>query len=117
MRDHKSLRAWLEAKEISHLAIDAAREHWKPWAAGWFGQFQRATLSIRLNIAEGYAYGRPRMFVRHLGIAYASAIETIELFEMALEKAILPEELCRKGLGHCGVCRGLLLGLIRKYRG
>jgi four helix bundle protein len=116
MRDHRSLEAWKEARKVSLAALDASREHWKPYAAALFGQFQRAALSVQLNIAEGYALGGGKSFANHLLIAYGSAIETEELLELAREKRILPEEMVHEILNSCTRCQRLLLGLIKRYR-
>src|SRR5215216_4389644 len=76
MRDHKSLHAWQEARGVVLGVIDLARTAWKPYAAALFSQLQRASLSVQLNIAEGYAYATSPSFTRHLAIAYGSAVET-----------------------------------------
>jgi four helix bundle protein len=54
-----------------------------------FAQLQRASLSVQLNIAEGYAFGDSPSFTRHLAIAYGSAVETGELLEVALEAHVI----------------------------
>ena len=46
-------------------------------------QLQRASLSVQLNIAEGFAYGDSATYTRFLGIAYGSAVEALELLEPA----------------------------------
>jgi four helix bundle protein len=66
-------------------AIGLARDTWKPHAAALFSQLQRASLSVQLNIAEGYAFGESPTYTRHLRIAYGSAVETGELLEVALD--------------------------------
>ncbi|MBA3443240.1 MAG: four helix bundle protein [Gemmatimonadales bacterium] len=60
MRDHKSLHAWQEARGVVLGTMELARTSWMPYAAALFSQLQRASLSVRLNIAEGYSYGRSR---------------------------------------------------------
>ena len=65
------------------------RTNWKPYAAALFSQLQRASLSVQLNIAEGYAYADSPCFTRHLSIAYGSAVETGDLLEIALEAKVL----------------------------
>src|SRR5690242_3036568 len=50
--------------------------------------FQRSSLSVQLNIAEGYSL--PRRFRSHLEIAYGSAVETGDLLELALEEGVIP---------------------------
>jgi len=48
---------------------------WQPWASALFAQLQRASLSVELNIAEGYSFGPSRTYTRHFGVAYGSAVE------------------------------------------
>jgi four helix bundle protein len=79
MRDHRSLRAWQEAHRVSLGVIRLNQHSWKPCAAALHSQLQRSSLSIELNIAEGYSFGDTPTFTRHLGVAYGSAVETVEL--------------------------------------
>ena len=116
MRDHKSLLAWQRAHEVVVLVIDGLQGSWKPSAAALFSQLQRASLSIQLNIAEGYAYRSPRMFRRHLDIAYGSGVETTELLELALEKNLLPPEVALLALRRSRQAQALVLGLIKRCR-
>jgi len=44
-------------------------------ASALFAQLQRASLSVELNIAEGYSFGPSRTYTRHFGVAYGSAVE------------------------------------------
>jgi len=66
-----------------------------------FAQLQRASLSVQLNIAEGYALRSPRRFRNHLEIAYGSAVESRELLEILAENALLPERLSKPALESC----------------
>jgi four helix bundle protein len=59
--------------------VELARTSWKPYASALFAQLQRASLSVQLNIAEGYSFGESPSFRRYLSIAYGSAVETGEL--------------------------------------
>jgi four helix bundle protein len=89
MRDHRSLHAWQEARAVVLGTMAMARDCWKPYAAALFSQLQRASLSVQLNIAEGYAFGESPTYTRHLRIAYGSAVETGELLEIALEADVV----------------------------
>jgi len=93
--------------------LEAARTAWKPYAAALFSQLQRASLSVQLNIAEGYAYGDSPSFTRHLTIAYGSAVETGELLELAHDSDIMPAEIVRELLQHNQRSQRLLLGLLK----
>jgi four helix bundle protein len=117
VRDHRSLEAWKYARKVSLAALDASRDHWKPYAAALFNQLQRAALSVQLNIAEGYALGSRKSFTNHLRIAYGSAVETRELLDLAKDKGVLPFEMTAVTIADNTICQQLLLGLIRRYRG
>jgi four helix bundle protein len=98
VRDHTSLHAWQEAHETSVAVIRLAKSCWKPYAAALFGQLQRASLSVQLNIAEGYTFGDSPTFTRHLGIAYGSAVETGELLQLAIDAEVIESESIRNVL-------------------
>jgi four helix bundle protein len=85
VRDHRSLHAWQETQAVVLGTIELARHSWKPFASALFSQVQRASLSVQLTIAEGYSFGESPTYVRHLRIAYGSAVETGELLETALK--------------------------------
>jgi four helix bundle protein len=107
------LHAWQEARAVVLGSIELARDCWKPYAAALFSQLQRASLSVQLNIAEGYAFGRSPTFIRHLRIAYGSAVETGELLETALKANLIPVDSGVRLLTHNRRSQRLLLGLLR----
>jgi len=114
MRDHRSLHAWQEARSVFIGVIKQAQHGWKPWGSALFSQLQRASLSVQLNIAEGYAYGDSPSFRKHLSIAYGSAVETGELLELALEVEVVSQELGTVLLRRNQRSQRLLLGMIRR---
>ena len=116
MRDHRSLHAWQEARGVVLGIIDLARTSWKPYASALFAQLQRASLSVQLNIAEGYAFGDSPSFTRHLGIAYGSSVETGELLEIALDAKIIVHEVGNHLLGRNRRSQRLLLGMLRRRK-
>jgi four helix bundle protein len=116
MRDHRSLHAWQEARGVVLGVIELARSGWKPYAAAIFSQLQRASLSVQLNIAEGYAYGDSPTYKRHLAIAYGSAVETGELLEIALKAKIGPPTAANELLTRNQRRQRLILGLLRRRK-
>jgi four helix bundle protein len=116
VRDHRSLRAWQEAHAVSLGVIRMSRDCWKPYAAALFEQLQRSSLSTQLNIAEGYTFGNTPTFTRHLGIAYGSAVETVELLMLGIEAEVLPAHVGGDLLLHGKRCSQLLLGLLKRRR-
>jgi four helix bundle protein len=116
MRDHTSLRAWQEARKISIGVIQLAQSSWRPYAAALFSQLQRASLSIQLNIAEGYSYGDSPTFTKHLGIAYGSAVETGELLRLALDAQLTGKEAFKALLDRTQETERILLGMLKRRR-
>src|SRR5215217_4581402 len=114
MPDHRSLHAWQEAREVVLGVISLACTNWKPYAAALFAQLQRASLSVQLNIAEGYAFGESPTFTRHLAIAYGSAVETGELLEIALDAGVIPNDAGRYLLCRNRRSQKLVLGMLRR---
>ena len=116
MRDYQSLEAWREARTTCLAVIGLSREHWKPWASALFGQLQRASLSVQLNIAEGATYGDSPTFTRFLGIAYGSAVETGNLIELMSDSGALPGSAAADLLAHSRRCQRLLVGMLKRRR-
>jgi four helix bundle protein len=116
MRDHRSLEAWQEARAVVLGTLELARNSWKPYAAALFSQLQRTSLSVQLNIAEGYAYANSPSFTRHLAIAYGSAVETGELLEIALDADVVSPKVAKELLTRNQRSQRLLLGLLKWRR-
>ncbi len=114
MRSHRTLAAWQVADAVARGVLRLARARWRPYAAALFHQLQRASLSVPLNIAEGYAAGGRRTFLRHLRIAYGSAIEAGEILRMLLDLEDFPASEVEALLEQCRRSQRLLLGLILK---
>ena len=112
MRDRTSLLAWQTAREVAITSARLAQAHWHPSRAETFSQLTRAALSVRLNIAEGYAFTNTPTFRRHLDIAYGSAIETGELIEHAAATGMLPESDTTALLARVKLCQRLTYGLL-----
>jgi four helix bundle protein len=117
MRDHKSLVAWQVANELVRGVLKACRAWWRPHAGELFHQLQRSSLSVQLNIAEGYALKGRRQFYYHLRVAYGSAVESGDLLELALSERLLPDEEAQALLASCHRAQRLLLGMLHRYGG
>ena len=115
MRDHKSLIAWQRSREVALAVLRIARQHWQPWAAAMFVQLQRASLSVQLNIAEGYALRSKPRLRSQLVVAFGSATETVELLEMIRDSGCVPESVVEPTLGKANETCALLLGLLKHY--
>ena len=101
---------------MSLLIIQLARTAWQPYASALFAQVQRASLSVKLNIAEGYTFGDSPTFTRHLGIAYGSAVETGELIHLLAEAEIVQPAAVAEVERRNARCQRLILGLVKRRR-
>ena len=117
MRDHKSLKAWIEAHRVVNAVFDFCEASWRPQARAAFDQLQRSALSVQLNIAEGYARSHQKQFLYHLEVAYGSAVETTELIELLKLRGLLPDQPALAAIVSSRQCQQLLLGLIKRLRG
>ncbi len=113
VRDHTSLRAWQGARQVALAVIELARCSWKPYAGAIFSQLQRASLSIQLNIAEGYTYGDSPTFTKHHGIAYGSVVETAQLLRLAREARLADEVVLNNLLDRANETERILLGMLK----
>src|SRR5215813_12819966 len=116
MRDHRSLKAWQEARLVCLGVLTISRDHWQPWASALFSQLQRASLSVQLNIAEGATFGRGPTYARHLGIAYGSSVEAGEVLALLLDSKVVPEEVGRELMLASHRSQRLLLGMLKIHR-
>jgi four helix bundle protein len=113
---HKGLLAWQRAHLVAGGVFDLCSEYWKPQAAAAFNQVQKASLSVQLNIAEGYALRSDGAFGRHLTIAYGSAVETSDVLEFLDEKAVVPPEIIKPLMLRSRERQALVLALLRRVR-
>src|ERR1017187_1342844 len=82
MRDHTSLGCWQVALTVTAGVFELSVHHWTPPAGAAFSQLQRSTLSVQLNLAEGYTWRPGLRWQHHLRIAYGSAVETTDFLEL-----------------------------------
>jgi len=115
MRDHKTLLCWQLARDFTLQIHQLTVTKWTPPASAAFEQLRRAAISIRLNIAEGYALGSPGYFARHLNIAYGSAVEAAEVLEFCQEAALLGAEEAGALIGVATRIQALVLRLRQRY--
>lgn len=114
MRSHKSILAWQEGRAVVFHVIRLSTSHWRPHLAGVFGQLQRSSVSVMVNISEGYGWMNTPTFTRHLRIAYGSALETADLLDVLYESGSVPSSLVTPVVAHSDRCQRLLLGMLKR---
>jgi four helix bundle protein len=116
MRDHTSLKAWHEAQAVTLAVIELGKTTWRPYLSALFSQLQRASLSVQLNISEGYTFGDSPTFTRHLSVAYGSAVETGELLQLLGQSGIIDAASLAEVRKRNAQCQRLILGLLKRRR-
>lgn len=115
MRNHRSLLAWQRAHSLTKIVIKLSSVAWKPALGAIFSQLQRSSLSIQLNIAEGYAFGDSATLRRHLRIAYGSAVESGDLLHIMSEIDGFDQAEIGMAVQLCDEAQRLLFGLMKRY--
>jgi four helix bundle protein len=115
MKSHRSLLAWQKAHELTHVVLRLSSKSWKPQCAAVFSQLQKSSLSIQLNIAEGYGFTASPTWRRHLRIAYGSAIESEDLLMVLHEHNVCDPQTGEAAVALCRETQRLLFGLMRRY--
>ena len=110
------MEAWREARTVARGVIELSRLYWKPYGSAVISQLQRSSLSVQLNIAEGFAYGDSATYTRFLGTAYGSAVETMELLELAADSQLFPADRSTELREHSRRAHNLLLALLKHRR-
>jgi four helix bundle protein len=115
MKSHRSLLAWQRAHSLTKAVIELNTVAWKPQFSAIFSQLQRSSLSVQLNIAEGYAFGDSATLRQHLRIAYGSAVESDDLLTLMSEYDHFDKADVRSALQLCDEAQKLLFGLMKRY--
>jgi four helix bundle protein len=116
MRDHTTLLVWRLARDQSRELYHFSTVRWTPPLGFIFDQLRRASLSVRLNLVEGYAWRPTPKWRQHLRIALGSAMETSECVRFLVEVGAMSD---RDGVHFLEKSRRverLLYGLIRERK-
>lgn len=91
--DLEDLIAWRKAKDLSVSIYKVCNSNQNLKSDyGYSNQLKRASLSVVLNIAEGFGRGGNKEFLNFLGIARGSISEVRTLLTIGLELGYLSEE-------------------------
>jgi four helix bundle protein len=117
MHDHTTLEAWREATAVSVEVYRLAARRWTPEARYAFDQLRRSSLSIRLNLAEGYVSRPSPRWRNHVKIALGSAGETRDAVTFLMEVDAISVEEGTKLINQIRKTERLLWGFIRPRAG
>lgn len=113
MNSYKSLIVWQVADELALSVYDLSSKFPKEEIFGLTSQLRRASLSIVLNIVEGYARNNKNEFRQFLRISLGSLAETEYLLYFAEKRKYISQ----KDLESMSVleekCGKLLWGLLK----
>ncbi len=114
MRDHTSLLAWQVANRLAVEVYRISTACWSPPTAAAWGQIRRSSLSVQLNIAEGYRWRPGARWRFHLRVANGSALETVELLRFLVEVGAVRSESATEAAMLADRCGRLIWGLQRR---
>ena len=109
MLPYTNLRVWQQAHRTALDSLALAKNHWQPRARPVFNQLLRASLSVQLNIAEGYAVASKGRKLQLWTTAYGSAIETVNCLDLLTDGGLVPRE---KGEPKAAQARGCTIGIL-----
>ena len=102
MRKLQHLDAWRGAQQLARSAYLLTMAPTVGKHFGLIDQIRRAASSVPANIAEGYALGSTRQFVRCLKIALGSATELLTHLTLLQSLVSFPKATCRNAL-NCAI--------------
>lgn len=88
---YKKLIAWEKADVLAKEIYRLSAKFPKAEVYGLTSQLRRSSLSVALNIIEGYARNNKKEFRHFLRIAYASLVEAEYLLEFAFSQKYLTD--------------------------
>jgi four helix bundle protein len=116
MRTHRELLAWQRAHVVALGVFRYAVSHWHARISAPIDQLRRSSLSVQLNIAEGFANGRSPRCRQLLRVAYGSAVETTELLEFLLELNTADNPALESLINHSRAVQALTLWLWQRSK-
>ncbi len=111
VRSHREIIAWQRAHSVTVGVHRYGAAHWSPPISAAIEQLRRASLSVELNIVEGYAVGRSPRCKNHFRIAFGPAAESSALLELLHELGAPAEEELDRLRALAGETRALTLRL------
>jgi four helix bundle protein len=87
----EDIEAWKEARKLTQQVYAATKGRTFQNDAGLREQFQRASVSIMANIAEGFDCATDRGFVQFLGYALRSTAEVQSHLYVALDQGYIDD--------------------------
>ena len=114
MGHFKKLKAWQHARTLALLSKPAIEQLPVSERDGLGTQWQRATYSVALNIAEGASRKGSKDFRRHLDIARASLDEIEAILDLVVSLGYFRAEELAKVEAIRDECAKTVFGLIRK---
>jgi len=76
IKSYEDLIVWQKADQLAYNVFSLVKKFPKEELYGLISQIKRSSLSVPANIAEGFARGSQKDFLRFLYIAWGSLVET-----------------------------------------
>lgn len=109
----EDIEGWKKARVLTKLVYSFTRKDLFKKDYGLKDQITRASVSIMLNIAEGFDGGSDAEFARFLSYAQRSATEVMSCLYVAHDNEYISEEEFKHAYDLSGEARRLVGGLIK----
>ena len=109
----EEIEGWKKARELTKLVYSFTRKDRFTKDYGLKDQITRASVSVMLNIAEGFDGGSDAEFLRFLSYAQRSATEVMSCLYVAFDNKYIDQAEFDRAYGLAGEARRLVGGLIK----
>jgi four helix bundle protein len=116
MKNHKDLKVWNDAVELSVACYEVTRKFPQIEQFGLASQMRRAAVSIASNIAEGAARTSSKEFVQFLYISLGSSSELDTQIEIAKRTGLAGLSDLERLQSQANAVSRMLQGLIKSVR-
>ncbi len=106
----------IKADKLAHAIYHVTKSLPKPELFGITSQVRRATLSVPLNLIEGYSRFKHKSHLQFLEIAFASLKETHYLIEFCQKEDLIELKAAEKLIGSCNEIEKMLYSKMHTMR-
>jgi four helix bundle protein len=112
----EDINAWQKARELNSFIYNISNNGKFKSDYSLRDQVNRASLSIMLNIAEGFGRRSNKEFINFLVISHGSASEIQSAMYNALDRKHITEEIFNDIYSRCSEISKMIMGLIKYLR-
>jgi len=116
IKTYEDLLVWKKADALALIIFSLVKKFPREELFGLISQLKRSVLSIPANIAEGFARGTQKDFIRFLYIAWGSLVETEYYIKFSRKLAYIDDKQLKNCLSLTEEIGRMLNGLIKSIK-